>query len=41
MTEAIDDDNDFEGLYGAWEPSPYGSATAANRYFALLVGGPR
>jgi hypothetical protein len=35
------DDEDFEELYGAWEPTLYAAAMADDRYFALLVGGPR
>ncbi|OWV72443.1 hypothetical protein ATY76_06350 [Rhizobium sp. R339] len=41
MTDAIDDDEDFEELYGAWEPTLYAAVMADDRYFALLLGGPR
>ncbi|MBB2674438.1 UNVERIFIED_ORG: hypothetical protein GGE44_004015 [Rhizobium esperanzae] len=41
MTDAINDDEDFEELYGAWEPTLYAAAMADDRYFALLLGGPR
>ncbi|WP_337270457.1 hypothetical protein [Oryzifoliimicrobium ureilyticus] len=35
------DDEDFEELYGRWEPSLYNAVMVSERYFALLVGGPR
>lgn len=36
MTDAISDDEDFEELYRAWEPTLYAVAMADDRYFALL-----
>ncbi|KZS55098.1 hypothetical protein FHT80_004740 [Rhizobium sp. BK226] len=41
MTDAPDDDEDLEELYGAGKPSLYAAGMADDRYFALLVGGPR
>lgn len=42
MTDVMEDEPDFEELYGKWEPSLYQAAMAENdRYFALPVGGPR
>lgn len=36
------DDEDFEELYGKWEPKLYRAAMAqTDRHFAALVGGPR
>ena len=35
------DDEDFETFYGAWEPTLYAATMADDRYFALLIGGPR
>ncbi|MCW1411435.1 hypothetical protein OLZ32_24495 [Rhizobium sp. 1AS11] len=35
------EEEDFEELYGAWEPTLYAAAMADDRYFALLIGGPR
>ncbi|TCM53173.1 hypothetical protein C8J36_107135 [Rhizobium sp. PP-F2F-G48] len=42
MTDVMDDEGNFEELYGAWEPKLYAAAMAENdRYFALLLGGTR
>jgi hypothetical protein len=42
MTDVLEDEEDFEELYGKWEPKLYHAAMAENdRFFALLVGGPR
>lgn len=38
----MNDDVDFEELYGKWEPTLYHAAMAGDdRHFAVLVGGPR
>lgn len=37
----IDDEENFEELYGAWDPTLYLAAMADAQHFALLVGGPR
>ncbi|MGO6747170.1 hypothetical protein ACCS93_32645 [Rhizobium ruizarguesonis] len=41
MTDAVDDDEDFEELYGAWEATLHAAGMADDPYFALLIGGPR
>ncbi|MET3601879.1 hypothetical protein [Martelella mangrovi] len=41
MNEIIDDDENFEELYGEWRPSLYDAAMADAQHFSLLVGGPR
>ncbi|WP_245500288.1 hypothetical protein [Rhizobium leguminosarum] len=41
MTDASDDEEDFEEFYGAWEPTLYAATMADDRHFALLVGGRR
>lgn len=42
MGDVLDDDEDFEELYGKWEPTLYHAAMADNdSQFAVLVGGPR
>lgn len=42
VTDVLNDEKDFEELYGKWEPKLYAAAMADNdRYFALLIGGPR
>ena len=42
MTDVMDDEEDFEELYGTWEPKLYQATMSENdRYFAALVGGPR
>ncbi|WP_337270890.1 hypothetical protein [Oryzifoliimicrobium ureilyticus] len=41
MSKDFEDEEDFEELYGPWEPSLYNAVMANERHFAMLVGGPR
>lgn len=42
MNDMLNGDEDFEDLYGKWEPKLYQSSMAGtDRHFAALVGGPR
>ncbi|WP_332303285.1 hypothetical protein [Rhizobium sp. GR12] len=42
MDDTLNDEQDFEELYGKWEPKLYQASMAhTDRHFAALVGGPR